>query len=180
MSLEDKISQDYVQAMKARDSFTSSVLSFLRAQIKNVKVDKRLEQFPDEDVISVIKKQAKQRQDSITQFKAGGRTDLAEKEEKELVILKKYLPPEMSTEQLKNIVEEVISASGATSIKDMGRVMKDVLGRVAGQADNQTVGALVKERLSRNIRLYADFKKYFFGIGYCIYYCKHRFYFLAA
>jgi uncharacterized protein YqeY len=149
MLLEDKISQDYVQAMKARDSFRSSVLSFLRAQIKNVKVDKRLEQVPDEEVISVIKKQAKQRQDSITQFKAGGRTDLADKEEKELVILKNYLPPEMSADKLKSIVEEVISSSGATSIKDMGRVMKDVLARVAGQADNQTVGALVKERLSR-------------------------------
>lgn len=148
MSLEDKISQDYVQAMKARDSFTSSVLSFLRAQIKNVQVDKRLEHLPDEDVISVIKKQAKQRQDSITQFKAGGRTDLAQKEEKELVILKNYLPPEMSTEKLKNIVEEVVLTSGATSIKDMGRVMKDVLARVAGQADNQTIGAIVKERLS--------------------------------
>lgn len=149
MTLEDKITQDYVQAMKARDSFTSSVLSFLRAQIKNVKVDKRLETVPDEDVISVIKKQSKQRQDSITQFKAGGRTDLAEKEEKELVILKNYLPPEMSAEKLKNIVEEVVSASQATSIKDMGRVMKDVLARTAGQADNQTVGALVKERLSK-------------------------------
>ncbi len=149
MTLEDKISQDYVQAMKARDSFNSSVLSFLRAQIKNVKVDKRLETVPDEDVISVIKKQVKQRQDSIAQFKTGGRTDLAEKEEMELGILKKYLPPEMSPEQIKNIVEEIITASGATSIKDMGRVMKDVLGRLAGQADNQTVGVIVKERLSR-------------------------------
>ena len=148
MSLEEKISQDYVQAMKARDSFTSSVVSFLRAQIKNVKIDKRLEKVPDEEVISVIKKQVKQRQDSITQFKAGGRTDLAQKEEKELLILKNYLPPEISLDQLKKIVEEVVSASGATSIKDMGRVMKNVLERVAGQADNQTVGALVKERLS--------------------------------
>jgi uncharacterized protein YqeY len=149
MSLEDKIGQDYVLAMKARDSFTSSVLSFLRAQIKNVKVDKRLEAVADEDVISVIKKQAKQRQDSITQFKAGGRMDLAEKEEKELLVLKSYLPPEMSAEKLKGIVDEVIASSGAASIKDMGRVMKEVLGRVAGQADNQAVGALVKERLTK-------------------------------
>jgi uncharacterized protein YqeY len=148
MSLEDKISQDYVQAMKARDSLTSSVLSFLRAQIKNVKIDKRLETIPDEDVISVIKKQVKQRQDSITQFKAGNRMDLAQKEEKEWVILKNYLPLEMSTEELKNIVEEVVAASGAASIKDMGRVMKDVLIRVGARADNQTVGALVKERLT--------------------------------
>jgi uncharacterized protein YqeY len=149
MLLEEKITQDYVLAMKARDSFTSSVLSFLRAQIKNVKVDKRLETLLDEDVISVIKKQAKQRLDSIAQFKAGGRMDLAQKEEKELVILKKYLPPEMSTDQLKNIVEEVIAASGAASMKDMGRVMKDVLTRVGAQADNQTVSVLVKERLSK-------------------------------
>ena len=149
MSLEEKISQDYVLAMKARDSFTSSVLSFLRAQIKNVKVDKRLEAVPDEEVISVIKKQVKQRQDSITQFKSGGRVDLADKEEKELVVLKNYLPPEMSAEKLKAIIEEVVSASGASSIKDMGRVMKDVLTRVAGQADNQTIGALVKERLTK-------------------------------
>jgi len=149
MSLEDKISQDYVQAMKARDSFSSSVLSFLRAQIKNVKVDKRLEAVSDEEVISVIKKQVKQRLDSITQFKAGGREDLAQKEEKELVILKTYLPAEMPLEKLTSIVEEVLKASGASSIKDMGRVMKDVLARTAGQADNQTVGALVKERLSK-------------------------------
>ncbi|MBF0504535.1 MAG: GatB/YqeY domain-containing protein [Candidatus Omnitrophica bacterium] len=149
MSLEDKIGQDYVSAMKARDSFLSSVLSFLRAQIKNVKVDRRLEALPDEEVIAVIKKQAKQRQDSISQFKSGGRTDLAEKEEKELVILKSYLPPEMSPEQLKMIIDEIISSSNATSIKDMGRVMKDVLARLAGQADNQTVSARVKERLSQ-------------------------------
>ena len=149
MSLEEKIGQDYVQAMKARDSFSSSVLSFLRAQIKQVKVDKRLEAVDDEAIIAVIKKQVKQRLDSIAQFKAGNRADLADKEEKELVILRNYLPPEMSAEKLKAIVEEVIAASGATSIKDMGRVMKDVLSRTAGQADNQTVGALVKERLSK-------------------------------
>jgi len=149
MPLEDKINQDYVSAMKARDSFTSSVLSFLRAQIKNVKVDKRLEVVPDEEVISVIKKQVKQRLDSITQFRSGNRIDLAEKEEKELVVLRNYLPVEMSAEKLKNIVEEVLLSSGATSIKDMGRVMKEVLARTAGQADNQTVGALVKERLSK-------------------------------
>jgi len=149
MSLEEKINQDYVQAMKARDSFSSSVLSFLRAQIKNVKVDKRIEAVPDEEVIAVIKKQVKQRLDSIHQFKAGNRVDLAEKEEKELIVLKKYLPAEMSSDQLKKIIEEVIASSGASSIKDMGRVMKEVLARAAGQADNQTVGALVKERLSK-------------------------------
>jgi len=149
MTLEDKITGDYVLAMKARDSFASSVLSFLRAQIKNVKVDKRLETVADGDVINVIKKQVKQRLDSISQFNAGGRTDLAQKEEKELVILKSYLPPEMPVEKLKEIIEEVILSSGAASIKDMGRVMKEVQLRTGGQADNQTLGGLVKERLSK-------------------------------
>ena len=149
MSLEEKIGQDYVQAMKARDSFTSSVVSFLRAQIKQIKVDKRLEVVADEEVIAIIKKQVKQRQDSISQFKAGNRPDLAEKEEKELAVLKNYLPPEISAEKIKIIIDEVVTASNATSIKDMGRVMKDVLARLAGAADNQIVGALVKERLSK-------------------------------
>ncbi len=149
MSLEDKIGADYVQSMKSRDSFRTSVLSFLRAAIKNIKVDKRVEKVLDEDVIAVIKKQAKQRQDSITQFNAGNRADLAEKEEKELVLLKAYLPIEMSSESLALIVDEIIKSSGATSFKDMGRVMKDVLVKVAGQADSQAVSALVKERLSK-------------------------------
>ena len=122
---------------------------FLRAQIKNVAVDKRVEKVGDEDVIAVLKKQAKQRQDSITQFTAGGRTELAAKEEAELKVLKSYLPQEMSPEELARLVDEVIKVAGASSIKDMGRVMKDVLARTAGRADNQSVSALVKERLSK-------------------------------
>ena len=149
MSLEDKIGQDYIQAMKARDSFTSSVLSFLRAQIKNIKIDQRVEKVSDEEVIAIIKKQVKQRQDSITQFTAGNRLDLASKEEVEMAVLKSYLPAEMSKESLVAIIDEVIKTTQAASIKDMGKVMKEVLLRIAGRADNQIVGALVKERLSK-------------------------------
>lgn len=149
MSLEDKISQDYVQAMKARDTLRSSTLNFLRAQIKNVKIDQRVETIADTDVIIVIKKQVKQRQDSITQFRAGNREDLAVKEEQELRILESYLPAAMPLEALKAVVDEVIKSSGAASMKDMGRVMKEVLAKVAGQADSQAVSALVKERLSK-------------------------------
>jgi len=147
--LRRKINQDYVQAMKARDTARSSAVNFLRAQIKNVKVDKRIEKVPDEDIIQVIKKQVKQRQDSIAQFTAGNRVDLAAKEESELVLLRSYLPAEMSTGALTAIVDEVIKTSGAASIKDMGRVMKDVLAKVAGKADSQAVSAMVKERLSK-------------------------------
>ena len=149
MNLEEKINQDYIQAMKARDSFASGVLSFLRAQIKQVKVDKRVDIVPDVEVIAIIKKQVKQRQDSISQFKSGGREDLAQKEEKEVIGLKNYLPAEMSLEALNKIIDEVILATAASSIKDMGKVMKEVQVKVAGQADNQVVGQLVKERLSK-------------------------------
>ncbi|MDO8675968.1 MAG: GatB/YqeY domain-containing protein [Candidatus Omnitrophota bacterium] len=149
MSLEDKISQDYIQAMKARDTLRSSTLNFLRAEIKNAKIDKRVETIADADVITVIKKQVKQRQDSITQFRAGSREDLAVKEEQELRILQSYLPVALPLETLRAVVDEVIKSSGAVSMKDMGKVMKEVLAKVAGQADSQAVSALVKERLSK-------------------------------
>ncbi|MBI3314333.1 MAG: GatB/YqeY domain-containing protein [Candidatus Omnitrophica bacterium] len=149
MSLEDKISQDYVQAMKGRDTLRSSTLNFLRAEIKNVGIDKRVEKITDEDMIMVIKKQVKQRQDSITQFRAGNREDLAVKEEQELRILQSYLPAAMPLEALKAVVDEVIKSTGAASMKDMGKVMKEVLAKVAGQADSQAVSVLAKERLSK-------------------------------
>ncbi len=149
MSLEEKITQDYIQAMKAKNSARSSCLSFLRAQLKNIIIDKRVEKCSDEDAMAVIKKQIKQRQDSIAQFTSGNRPDLAAKEEAEMVILKSYLPPEMSAQALGAVIDGVIKSTGASSIKDMGRVMKEVLAKLAGQADNQTVGAMVKERLSK-------------------------------
>ena len=149
MSLEDKISQDYVSAMKERDAFRSSVVSFLRAQIKNLKIDKRVEKISDEEVITVVKKQIKQRQDSITQFKAGGRLDLAEKEEKEMAILQNYLPAQASTEVIQTTIEEIIKSTSASSIKDMGKVMKETLAKLAGKADSQVVSGLVKERLTK-------------------------------
>lgn len=149
MLLEEKISQDYVVAMKARDSFRSSVLSFLRAQVKNIKIDKRVETVSDEEVIGIIKKQLKQRQDSITQFKAGGRLDLAEKEEKEVELIQVYLPQQASSEAINAAIDEAIKLTSATSIKDMGKVMKEVLAKFAGSADSQQVSALVKERLSK-------------------------------
>ena len=148
MSLEAKINADHIQAMRDRNQELSGALSFIRAQIKNVKVDKRVETVSDEDVIAVLKKQVKQRQDSIAQFTSGGRQDLAVKEEVELALLKAYLPPEMSKDALVAIVDEVIKSTGAGSLKDMGRVMKDVVAKVAGQADNQTISALIKDRLT--------------------------------
>ena len=101
-------------------------------------------------MIYVIRKQVKQRQDSIEQFTKGGRADLAEKEEKELQILKAYLPAEISCEELEKIVNEAIASTGAAGIKDMGKVMKEVLAKTGGQSDSKTVSDTVKEKLLKN------------------------------
>jgi len=142
-----KISTDYIQAMKNREALRSSTLNFLRAQIKNVMIDKRVEELDDAEVIAIIKKQVKQRQESIAQYAAGGRNDLAEKEQAELDILKGYLPQEMSAEELEPIVQAAVKEAGASSLKDMGAVMKIVMSKTAGKADNKLVSELVKKFL---------------------------------
>jgi len=147
--LEEKLASDFVQAMKERNTIKSSTLSFLRAQLKNVIIDKKVEKLPDEDVIAVIKKQIKQRQDSISQFEQGGRKDLVEKETAEVDILKQYLPEELSEDTLKVLVNEAIKEAQASGIKDMGKVMKVMLPKIAGKADNKLVSDLVKELLSK-------------------------------
>jgi uncharacterized protein YqeY len=146
--LEEKLNQDYIAAMKAKDAVRSSTISFLRAQVKNVRIDRRLEKVEDADVIAVIKKQIKQRQESIEQYKAGNRQDLVEKESAELAILKSYLPEEMSEGLLKQIIADALKEAQATSMKDMGKVMKIVTTKVAGNADNKVVSELVKQSLS--------------------------------
>jgi uncharacterized protein YqeY len=151
--LEELIGKDYVKAMKDRDTLKSSTLSFLRARLKNIFIEKRtgdagLRSLPDEDVIAAIKKQIKQRQDSIAQYEKGGRQDLAAKESAELAVLKSYLPEEMSEEQLGGIITEAVKESSAASMKDMGKVMKIVSTKVQGKADNKLVSELVKKALS--------------------------------
>lgn len=147
--LEEQIQKDYVQSMKDRDVLRSSTVSFLRAQLKNVRIEKRSDHLEDSEVIGVIKKQIKQRQDSIEQYQKGGRQDLADKESAELAILKGYLPQEMSESELMDIVIEAVKESAAGSMKDMGKVMKIVASRVQGKADNKIVSELVKKAISQ-------------------------------
>lgn len=147
--LEEKILNDYKEAMKSRDALKSSVLSFLRADMMNLAVAKKKNKLDDSEALSVIKKQIKQRQDSIEQFTKGNRPEMAEKEKKELEILKTYLPPEISAEELKKIIDEVIVSTEAQGMKDMGKVMKEVSVKLSGQADGKLVSDLVRERLSR-------------------------------
>ncbi len=142
--LHEQINQDYVTAMKARDTVKSSTLNFLRAQLKNVGIDKKVTVLDDESVTIVIKKQIKQRQDSIEQFEKAGRQELADKEIAEMTILKSYLPTELSEEALKILIKDVIKEIGASSIKDMGRVIKAVQEKTKGSADNKVVSEIVK------------------------------------
>ena len=148
--LEDQIANDYKQAMRGRDAIKVSTISFLRSQLKYAMIDKKLDKLPDADVISVIKKQVKQRQDSIEQYEKGKRQDLADKEKAELAILRSYLPQEMTPEELKKIIEVCIQETQSVGPKDMGKVMQLVMPKVAGQADNKLVSALVKEKLSQS------------------------------
>lgn len=146
--LEEKILNDYKTAMKSRDSLKISVLSCLRAEFMNAALAKKKNALDDSEIIGVIKRQVKQHQDSIEQFQNGNRNDLAEKEIKELEILKVYLPPQLSEAELKKIIDELVKSSGASGLKDMGKVMKEVMAQVGTSADNKSVSDLVKARLS--------------------------------
>jgi uncharacterized protein YqeY len=148
MSLEQKINQDYIQAMKDKAQEKSSALSYLRAMIKQVKVDKRLDTADDQEVVSVIRKQIKQRQDSIAQFEKGGRADLAAKEKNEMEFMKVYLPQDMGVDEIRAAIDAAIVTLGASSMKDMGSVMKAVRETLGARADGKVVSELVKERLS--------------------------------
>ena len=148
MSTRETLLADLKTAMKGKDMATVGVLRFCQSAFKNKEIDKRPDPLTEEDVISVLKKLVKQRKDSIEQFEKADRKDLADKEQAELKIIEKYLPQQMSEEQVKKCVEEAISETGASSMKDMGAVMKAVLEKTAGNADNKLVSRLVKAQLS--------------------------------
>jgi uncharacterized protein YqeY len=141
--LTDQIAADLKQAMLAKDAARTGTLRMLKAAIEYHKIEKKQETLTDADVTAVIKKQIKQRQDSIDGFEKGGRADLAEKEKAELAILKAYLPEELSPAQIEEIVKAAIAEVGATGKADMGKVMKAVQAKTAGRADNRQVSQLV-------------------------------------
>ncbi len=145
--LQEQINKDYIEALKQKNIVKSSTLNFLRAQLKNMSIEKKKEALDDAEVITVIKKQVKQRQDSIEQFEKGGRLDLVQKERAELDILKAYLPQEASEQEIIAIVRECIKEVSASSVRDMGKVMKLVISKLAGRADNKKVSEIVRNTL---------------------------------
>lgn len=146
MSLLERLTEDMKAAMKAGDKETLGVVRRAIAAMRNARIEKR-EDLDAQDEIRVVRSIAKQHRESIEQFRAGNREDLASKEEAELGILSAYLPPEMDAARLQGIVDEVIAETGASSMKDMGTVIKEVMARTGGQAEGGAVSALVKARL---------------------------------
>ncbi len=148
MELREKILADIKSAMVSKDTVKLNTLRFLNAQIKNKEIDSRPTPITADDVMTVVKKLVKQRKESIEQFSAAGRTDLADQESAELKILETYLPSQMNREQIEKLVTEVIVATGAKTMKDMGGVMKEVQARAAGSADGKLMSEIIKAKLN--------------------------------
>lgn len=149
MSIKERLKTDLITAMKAKEQPKVDCIRFVNAAIKKVEVDTRKE-LDDAAVSGILQNLAKQRRDSIDQFRKGGREDLAAKEESELALIQAYLPKQMSAEDLGKLVEAVISETGAKGMKDMGNVMKAVMAKAAGAAEGGAVSAMVKQKLSGN------------------------------
>ena len=146
MGLKEKIMADMKEAMKAKDTAKVSTLRLLLSEIKNREIDKRGE-LADDEVIAVIQKAVKQRKESIEQYEKAGRSELVEKEKRELEILESYLPQPLTEEELDALIDETIKEVGATSVKDMGKVMKAIMPKVRGRADGKLVDQKVREKL---------------------------------
>lgn len=147
MSLSERIEKDYVTAFKAKKTDEVAVLRMLKAAVKNKQVELRRE-LADNEILDVVSKQVKQRQESIDQFRAAGRIDLAEIEEREHLILRAYLPTALSPVELEAAVVSTIQTLGASGMKDMGKVMNAILGEHAGRVDGKELSALVRAKLS--------------------------------
>ena len=147
MSLKQQIAEDMKAAMRAGDTRLRDAIRLLQANIKQREVDARVE-LSDADVVAIIEKMLKQRKDSIVQYEAAKREDLAEIEKYEVSVLTTYMPKAMSEEEVDAIVLAAISSSGATGPQDMGKVMAIIKPKLAGRADMGKVSALVKAKIS--------------------------------
>ena len=146
MSLKAKLQEDLKLAMKNKDTVKKSVITLIRAEIKQREVDTRTE-LGDDEVIDVITKQLKQRRDAKTEFEKASRDDLVQEAEAEIEVLMEYLPQQLSKEELNEIVKDTISEVGATSMKDMGKIMAAIKPKTKGRADGKMINELVKSNL---------------------------------
>ena len=149
MSLSEQLTEDLKQAMRSRDTLRRDVLRYLRAAVRNLEIE-RQETADDEAITGLLWRQARQRRDSIEAYAKGGRDDLVSKEEDELAIIMEYLPAELTDEEISEIASKAVDEVGATSPREMGKVMGRIIPQVEGRADlkkvSQTVAALLRER----------------------------------
>lgn len=146
MSLKQKLQEDLKSSMKNKDAIKKSVITLIRASIKQYEVDNRVE-LGDDEIVDLIAKQLKQTRDSREEFVKAGREDLVSKAEAEIEVLKEYLPQQLSEEELNKIVISTISEVGATSMKDMKKIMTSIMPKVKGRADGKLINELVKKNL---------------------------------
>lgn len=149
MALKEKIDADLKDAMRNKDELKLSVLRMLKSAVKYKEVEPGAKALDDAGITQVITTLIKQRRDSADQFKAGGRADMAEKEEKEIALLQSYLPQQLSADELKSLVAAAITEANAKSAKDMGAVMKVLMPKTAGRAEGKAVSDEVKAQLSK-------------------------------
>jgi uncharacterized protein len=147
VDIREKILADIKSAMVSKDTVKLNTLRFLNAAIKNKEIDSRPTPITSDDIMTVIKKLVKQRKESIEQFSAAGRTDLSDAEAAELKVLEAYMPAQMTREQVEAVVVEVIAATGAKTVKEMGVVMKETQARTAGTADGKMISEIIKSKL---------------------------------
>jgi uncharacterized protein len=146
MSLKERITDDMKAAMRSGEKERLGVIRMITSGIKQREVDERIT-LDDAQVLSVLEKMIKQRKESIVQFQAGNRPDLVEKEAAEITLLQGYLPSQLSDAEIDGLIQDAIAATGAASIKDMGKVMAVIKGKAQGRADMAAVGAKIKAKL---------------------------------
>lgn len=147
MSLKERLMEDLKTSMKNKDILRKNTITMVRAAIKQEEVDKRID-LDDEGIIQIMGKQLKEKRNSIEEFKKGNRQDLVDQAEAEIAILLEYLPKQLTEEELTEIVKEVLDQGGYTSMKDMGKIMKDVMPKVQGKADGNMVNQVVRKILA--------------------------------
>jgi uncharacterized protein YqeY len=145
--LKQRITDDMKSAMKAKDKDTLKAIRMILGAIKQIEIDERIE-LEDMQVLAVIQKMVKQRKDSISQFQKANRSDLVEVEETELVVIKNYIPTQLSEDEIIAVVNKVIIDSGASSMQDMGKLMGLLKGQLAGKADMGIVSSIIRSKFS--------------------------------
>ena len=147
MDLEERLVEEMKQAMKSNNKLKLSTIRMIRSALKNKEIDLR-KKLEDEDIVKVIQAMMRKGEESVEQFETGGRMDLVEKEKSEIEIMKSFLPKPLSQEEILEIIDQSIQETQASSLKDMGKVMKSVMPKIGGKADGKLINQLVKERLS--------------------------------